>query len=480
VAQGGVKKPKGRAAKPARREAPSSAGRLREPLDPSAEALSVSLTFDARLAEVDIEQSLAHAEMLERQGILSADDLAAIQGGMSQIREELRAGSFPFRRALEDIHMNVEARLTELVGDAGRRLHTGRSRNDQVATDLRLYLRGETRAIVKLIDELRAALLTVADRELDTILPGYTHLQRAQPVRLAHHLLAYFEMFSRDRARFSDALARMDECPLGAGALAGTSLPIDRRHTAKALGFRAPSTNSLDAVASRDHALEFLSAAAISMTHLSRFAEEIVLWATPEFGFIELPDAFSTGSSLMPQKKNPDVAELIRGKTGRVVGDLMTLLTVVKGLPLAYNRDLQEDKEPLFDACDTLRACLLATARMLPAIGFRRDRMRAATRAGFLTATDAAEYLVRRGVPFRAAHEAVGRMVRELVESGQELHELTSQDLRRFHEAFGEDAPGALEPAGAVDARDLEGGPARNRVAAALRAAHKRLAHDRR
>ena len=461
------------------RETPSAGGRFKEPLDPSAEALGVSLHYDRRLAEVDIEGSLAHAEMLAKVGILTRADHAAIKAGMATILEELRAGTFPFRPELEDIHMNVETRLTELTGDPGRRLHTARSRNDQVATDVRLYLKRELGAFLGLLDDLRAALVSVAERELDTVLPGYTHLQRAQPIRLGHHLLAYFEMFTRDRGRFTDALRRLDESPLGAGALAGTSLPIDRAFTAARLGFRAPMANSMDAVASRDHLLEVLAAIAICQSHLSRISEEVVLWSTAEFGFIELPDSFSSGSSLMPQKKNPDVAELVRGKTGRTFGNLMSLLTTVKGLPLAYNRDLQEDKEPLFDSCDTLRLCLRATARMLPALTFRRDKMLAATRTGYLTATDAAEYLVRRGVPFRAAHETVGRMVRELIDEGRELHELQVQELRRYHEAFGDDATGALEPGGAVDARDLEGGPARRRVLAALKKAEKLLAKDR-
>jgi argininosuccinate lyase len=318
----------------------------------------------------------------------------------------------------------------------------------------------------------------VARREVDTVMPGYTHLQRAQPVRFAHHLLAYFEMFSRDRGRFADALQRMNECPLGAGALAGTSLPLDREATARALGFDAPMRNSIDAVASRDFALEFLAAGAILVAHLSRLAEEVVLWSTSEFGFVELPDAFSTGSSLMPQKKNPDVAELTRGKSGRVFGNLVALLTVVKGLPLAYNRDLQEDKEPIFDTCDTLRACLTAFARMLPALRFRRDAMRAATRRGSLTATDAAEHLVRRGVPFRTAHEVVGRLVGELAAAGRELGDLRPEELAAAHPAFA-GAHGILDPERAVEARQVTGGPARRRVLAALREAKRRLARDR-
>jgi argininosuccinate lyase len=448
-------------------------------LDPAAESLSVSLHFDARLAEVDVEGSQAHAEMLARQGLLSRKDLQAIRRGLNRILGEIRDGTFPWRPELEDVHMNIEVRLTELVGDAGRRLHAGRSRNDQVATDLRLYLRVEIETILRFVDDLRAALLRVARREVDTVMPGYTHLQRAQPVRLAHHFLAYFEMFSRDRERLEDALGRMDECPLGAGALAGTSLPIDRDATSELLGFGAPMRNSLDAVSSRDFALEFLAAGAILATHLSRLAEEIVLWSTTEFGFVELPDAFSTGSSLMPHKKNPDVAELIRGKAGRVFGNLVALLTVTKGLPLAYNRDLQEDKEPVFDTCDTLRMGLLAMARMLPALIFRREWMAQATHHGHLVATDLAEYLVRRGVPFRTAHEVVGKIVRACEDEGQELHDLGLAELRAFDERFGEDALEILDPAGAVEARDTDGGPSRRRVLAALRHAEKRLARDR-
>jgi len=384
-------------------------GRFRDDTDPAVERFSASVHFDRALARYDVRLSIAHARMLRKTGLLSSEDEAALLGGLEQIAGEIEADDFVLDPALEDVHMNIEARLRERIGPAAGRLHTGRSRNDQVATDLLLYLRDAAAAAERSIHGLRGVLLERAAEHLDTVLPGYTHLQRAQPVRLAHHWLAFVEMLGRDAERFRDLRGRTRLSPLGAGALAGTTLPLDRAETARALGFEAPAPNSMDAVASRDTGLEFLAAAAIAMVHLSRLAEEMVLWSTAEFGFIELADAYSTGSSLMPQKKNPDVPELVRGKAGRAIGNLVTLLTVMKGLPLTYNRDLQEDKEPIFDSAATLRDCLEVTAGAVATLRVDVERMRAAASDPMLLATDLAEALVREGVPFREAHEAVGR-----------------------------------------------------------------------
>jgi len=446
-------------------------GRFRQDTDPTVERFSASIDFDRALARYDLRLSAAHAAMLRQVGLLSDADEASLQQGLTRIAGELDANAFPFDPALEDIHMNIEARLGELVGPVAGRLHTGRSRNDQVATDLLLYLRDVTRAAERGLHGLRGVLIERAGEHLDTLLPGYTHLQRAQPVRLAHHWLAFVEMFGRDAARFRDLRARLGHAPLGAGALAGTTLPLDRQATARALGFDAPARNSMDAVASRDLALEFLADCAIACVHLSRLAEELVLWSTAEFGFIELADAYSTGSSLMPQKKNPDVPELVRGKSGRVIGNLVTLLTVLKGLPLTYNRDLQEDKEPVFDSAGTLRDSLEVTAGAVATLRVDIDRMRAAADDPMLLATDLAEVLVREGVPFREAHEAVGRTVAHCLEKDLDLRTLSLEDLRAFHAAFPAPARELLSLERALEQRSLPGGTARTTVAAALDAA---------
>jgi len=435
-------------------------GRFAEPVADFVLRYTASVGFDQRLALADIEGSLAHAAMLAAVGVLGADDLAAIERGMAQIGDEIRAGRFVWRLELEDVHLNIEARLTELVGDAGKRLHTGRSRNDQVATDTRLFLRGQIDAIDAELRRLQRALVELAARHTDTILPGYTHLQVAQPIVFGHHLLAYVEMLERDAERLADARRRVNRLPLGAAALAGTTYPIDRAAVARRLGFDEICRNSLDAVADRDFAVEFCAAAALAMTHLSRFAEEMILWVSPRFGFIELPDRFTTGSSIMPQKRNPDVPELARGKTGRVVGSLMTLLMIVKAQPLAYNKDNQEDKEPLFDAVDTLRDTLHAFAELVPGIVVHAPAMRQAAAQGYATATDLADHLVRSGMAFRDAHEAVGRAVRRAAERGCDLAELPLEELRRYAPDADAGALAALTLEASVAARDHPGGTA--------------------
>jgi argininosuccinate lyase len=453
-------------------------GRFREPTHPSVERFSASIGFDRALARYDIRGSLAHARMLGATGLIPAADAEAIVRGLEEIAEELEAGRFPFDPKLEDIHMNVEARLREKIGPVAGRLHTGRSRNDQVATDLLLYLRDAARAARRGIAALREVLIVRAGEHIETVLPGYTHLQRAQPVRLAHHWLAFERMLARDAARFSDLRGRLAEAPLGAGALAGSTLPLDRAATAAALGFAGPNPNSMDAVASRDAALEFLAAGAICMVHLSRLAEELVLWSSAEFGFVELADAYATGSSLMPQKKNPDVPELVRGKSGRAIGNLVALLTVLKGLPLTYNRDLQEDKEPLFDTARTLGDSLEVMAGALATLSVNVTRMRAAADDPLLLATDLAEALVREGVPFREAHEAVGKIVAHCVAGGRDLRTLARDELRGFHPAFASDAGALLSLERALEERALPGGPARARVREALDAAAVALAAE--
>jgi argininosuccinate lyase len=443
-------------------------GRFQSDTDPTVERFSASIHFDLALAQHDLRLSRAHAAMLRAQGLISAEDEASLQQGLDRVEAEVREGSLRIDPALEDIHMHVEARLGELVGTPAGRLHTGRSRNDQVATDLLLYLRETSKAAQRGLHEVRGVLVDRAREHLDTVLPGYTHLQRAQPVRLAHHWLAFVEMFGRDASRFHDLTARFRHSPLGSGALAGTTLPLDRESTAAALGFEGPSRNSMDAVASRDAGLEFLSACAITAVHLSRIAEELVLWSSAEFGFIELADAYSTGSSLMPQKKNPDVPELVRGKSGRVIGNLVTLLTIVKGLPLTYNRDLQEDKEPIFDSAATLRDCLEVTAGAVATLSVDTARMREAASDPMLLATDLAETLVREGVPFREAHEAVGRVVGHCVGTGSDLRSLSKADLQGFHPAFPGSAGELLSLERALEERSLPGGTARATVEAAL------------
>jgi argininosuccinate lyase len=450
------------------------AGRFQQATDPAVERFSASIHFDRALARYDVRGSIAHARMLGAQGIIPEGDVATLVSGLEAILQEIEGGSFPFDPRLEDIHMNVETRLAVLVGPVAGRLHTGRSRNDQVATDLALYLRDASEAAQRGVSVLRQVLLERAGEHLDTVLPGYTHLQRAQPVRLAHHWLAFVEMLERDAGRFVDLRARLDRSPLGAGAIAGSTLAIDRSHTARALGFTAPTRNSMDSVASRDLALEFLAAAAICMVHLSRLAEELVLWSTSEFGFIELADAFSTGSSLMPQKKNPDTAELVRGKSGRAIGNLVALLTVMKGLPLTYNRDMQEDKEPIFDTAATLADCLEVMAGAIATLRVNVGRMRTAAEDPMLLATDLAEALVREGVPFREAHEAIGRVVAHCIEKEIDLRSLSQQELCAFHPAFPAGAAALTSLERALEERRLVGGTARATVAAALEEAKLR------
>ncbi|HEY7602047.1 MAG TPA: argininosuccinate lyase [Methylomirabilota bacterium] len=443
-------------------------GRFTEPADTSARAFTASLSFDHRLWPQDLQGSEAWARALAKGGILSEAELDAILRGLAEVRHELETGAFPYRIELEDIHMNIERRLIEKIGAVGGKLHTGRSRNDQIALDMRLWLRGEIDAIRAALREVQAALVEQAERHRDCPMPGYTHLQRAQPVLLAHHLLAYVFMLGRDRERLADARRRLDVCPLGAAALAGTTVPIDRQALAQALGFRAAAANSMDAVSDRDFALEFCAAAAIAATHLSRLAEELVLWATAEFGFVELPDAYATGSSIMPQKKNPDVAELVRGKTGRVYGDLVRLLTVMKGLPLAYHSDMQEDKEAFFDAADTLRGTLGILAPFLRALRFRTERLRALAGESFSTATDLAGYLVQRGLPFREAHEVVGRAVRLALDRGVRLEALPLDALRALSPLFGPDFREAASVEASLAARSVYGGTAPEAVARSL------------
>ena len=437
-------------------------------LDPIAAEVNASVTFDHRLLPHDVAGSIAHAEMLAAQGLISSADARSIVEGLRRVEHQLASGELPWDAALEDVHMNVEARLVDAIGDAGRRLHTGRSRNDQVATDLRLYALAAAEKLIDGIDALRHALIAQARAHVDTLMPGYTHLQRAQPVRLAHHLLAYDAMLSRDRSRIADAAWRTDESPLGSGALAATTLPIDREHTARALGFSDVTHNSLDAVGDRDFAIELVAACALVQVHLSRLGEELVLWSSQEFGFVRIGEAYCSGSSLMPQKMNPDLAELVRAKTGRVAGAWVALITIVKGLPLAYNKDLQETQEPLYDAVETVTSCLAIARGMIASLVFDTTRMRAAIDAGHLVATELADYLVTKNVPFREAHDIAGHLVRVATEKGVELGALDLQTLRAAHPAFEADVAGWLDPVRAVDRRDIVGGPARDRVLAEI------------
>ncbi len=450
-------------------------GRFGEPLDRLTQRFNASVGFDRRLAEFDIQGSLAHARMLRRCGILGAEDLRDIERGMATIVEEVRSGCFAWSIELEDVHYNIEHRLTELVGDAGKRLHTARSRNDQVATDLRLWLRAEIDALSAILKRLRARIVGLAERHAGTLMPGFTHLQVAQPVTFGHHMMAYYEMFTRDAARLADCRRRVNRLPLGASALAGTSYPIDREGVARELGFDGVCENSLDAVSDRDFAIEFLAAGAIAMAHVSRLAEELILWTNPRFGFVAIADRFCTGSSIMPQKKNPDVPELMRGKTGRVYGALMALLTLVKAQPLAYNKDNQEDKEPLFDAADTLRDVLTILAELLGGVEPRPERMRQALAEGFATATDLADYLVRKGLAFRDAHEVVARAVRAAEAEGKDLAELTIERLRAFSPLVGEDVHAVLTPEGSAASRAHVGGTAPEAVRAAIARARASL-----
>jgi argininosuccinate lyase len=440
------------------------------------EAINASIDFDVRLITQDIQGSKAHAAMLASQGIISQADGDAILAGLDRVLAEAAAGRLPKSRALEDVHMNVEARLGELIGEAAGRLHTARSRNDQVATDLRLWVRDAIDRLDGGLQRLQAILIGRAEEHADAVMPGFTHLQTAQPVTLGHHLLAYVEMLGRDRGRMADCRRRLNECPLGAAALAGTSFPIDRRMTAEALGFDRPAANSLDAVSDRDFAIEFLAAAALTAVHLSRLAEEIVLWCAEPFGFIRLADEFSTGSSIMPQKRNPDAAELVRAKVGRIAGALTSLLMVMKGLPLAYGKDMQEDKEPVFDAADTLELCLAATAGMMASATFDRARMRAAACRGFAAATDLADWLVReKGLPFRRAHHIVGALVKAAEARGQGLEDLDLESMRQVEPSLSEEVYGVLDIDQVVQRRTSEGGTAPVRVRAACAEARRRF-----
>ena len=456
--------------------AKSWSGRFAEPVSPLVKRYTASVDFDRRLALVDIRGSLAHARMLAATGVLSAEDVGAIERGLATIKDEIERGEFAWSSDLEDVHFNIEKRLTSLVGDAGKQLHTGRSRNDQVATDLRLWLREETDALIASLVALRRAFIDLAEAHAATIMPGYTHLQVAQPVTFGHHLLAYEAMFARDAERLADARRRLNRLPLGSAALAGTSFPIDRQRVAAELGFEALCTNSLDAVSDRDFAIEFLAAAALAMTHVSRFAEELVWWTNPRFAFVTLADRFCTGSSIMPQKKNPDVAELARGKTGRVTGHLVALLTLMKGQPLAYNRDNQEDKEPLFDAVDTLSDTLaILTDLVAGGIAVNADRMREAAAEGHSTATDLADYLVRKGLPFRDAHEVVALAVRHAESRGVGLDALPLAELQKFAPVIAADVHAVLTLEGSVASRNHPGGTAPEQVRAAIAAARRAL-----
>jgi len=441
----------------------------------STESYTESISFDHRLWPYDIEGSIAHARMLAKQKIISSREASLIIKGLNEIAIELEKGTFRFSPSLEDIHMNIEAALIRKIGPAGGKLHTARSRNDQVALDLRLYLRKETKEIIALLRNFQKTLVTIAGHHTNTLIPGYTHLQKAQPIVLAHHLLAYVEMLSRDNDRFSELLKRIDVMPLGACAMAGTSLPTDRAYVAKLLGFRQIASNSMDAVSDRDFAIEFLSASSITMMHMSRLSEEIVLWSTDEFSFIEISDAFTTGSSIMPQKKNPDVAELARGKTGRVYGNLMGLLTLMKGLPLTYNRDMQEDKLPVFDTVDTLKGTLSIMNEMLRNTSFRKDRMKTSTLSGFLTATDIAEYLVSKGMPFRDAHEVTGKIVRHCIETDTSLGEIPVDTYRSFSNLFGKDIYRVVRVDESVKNKRSQGGTSYSQVAKQIKKHVNRL-----
>jgi argininosuccinate lyase len=450
-------------------------GRFSEPVSDLVKRYTASVFFDQRMATQDIRGSLAHAKMLARQGIIAAQDLADIERGMAQIAGEIERNEFVWSLDAEDVHLNIEKRLTALVGDAGKRLHTGRSRNDQVATDIRLWLRDSIDAIDGLLKSFQSALLDMAETHAETPLPGFTHLQVAQPVTFGHHLLAYVEMLARDRTRFADCRRRMNRLPLGAAALAGTTFPIDREFVARELGFDGVCENSLDAVSDRDFAIEFCAAASLVMTHVSRLSEELILWMSPRVGFIDLADRFCTGSSIMPQKKNPDVPELARGKTGRVYGHLMGLLTLMKGQPLAYNKDNQEDKEPLFDTADTIVDTLRIFADLVPGIRVKPEAMAAALRQGFATATDLADHLVKKGLPFRDAHEAVARAVRAAEAKGCDLADLSLAEMKQFSPLIADDVFAVLTVAGSLAARDHIGGTAPAQVKAAIARARKHL-----
>ncbi|CAE6494422.1 Argininosuccinate lyase [Nitrosomonas nitrosa] len=450
-------------------------GRFNEPVSQLVQRYTASVSFDNRLAEYDIQGSLAHARMLASTGIISQADFSAIEQGLGQIREEIRNNNFDWQIELEDVHLNIEKRLTALIGDAGKRLHTARSRNDQVATDIRLYLRASIDEIISLIKSMQQVLLDIAERHSETVMPGFTHLQVAQPVSFGHHLLAYHEMLQRDTERLFDCRKRVNRLPLGAAALAGTSYPIDRDMVAQLLGFDGICRNSLDAVSDRDFAIEFCACAALIMTHLSRFSEELIIWMSPAFSFIQLADRFCTGSSIMPQKKNPDVPELVRGKTGRVNGHLVALLTLMKSQPLAYNKDNQEDKEPLFDAVDTLTDTLRVYTEMLAGITVNQDTLRQAAMKGYATATDLADYLVKKGIPFRDAHEIVAQTVRFAETKHRDLSELTLEELKKFSPVIEEDIYSVLSLEGSMKSRNHPGGTAPEQVLKAISHARQAL-----
>jgi argininosuccinate lyase len=450
-------------------------GRFTEATASSAEIFSASIHFDMRLYRHDIAGSQAHAKMLAKVGLISGVELEQILSGLSEIKAEIESNTFVFRPELEDIHMNIEKALVEKIGQAGEKLHTARSRNDQVALDMRLYLRDESQHIVSLISDMQKGFVGLARKYLGFIMPGYTHLQRAQPVLLSHHLLAYYEMFNRDKARLSDCLKRINVLPLGSGALAGTSLPIDRDFVARELGFPEVSANSMDAVSDRDFIVEFLAACGLIQIHLSRLSEELVLWTSQEYSFVEIADRYCTGSSIMPQKKNPDMPELIRGKSGRVVGNLMSVLTMLKGLPMTYNRDLQEDKEPVFDTVDTVNQSLTVMAELLSGISFNRKTLEHATDKGFMTATDLAEYLVRENIPFRQAHSIVGKAVAFCIAESRELTDLTLKELQGFSNVIAEDVFEVLGAEGSINSRNTSGGTATAQVQKALEKAETDL-----
>ncbi|MEE8329875.1 MAG: argininosuccinate lyase [Thermodesulfovibrionia bacterium] len=451
------------------------AGRFKEKTEKAVEVFTSSISFDKRLWEYDINGSIAHAKMLKKQKIISSKDAGAILQGLNNIKQEIESGRFNFTDNMEDVHMNIENALINKIGIPGQKLHTARSRNDQVALDLRLFIREEINKIKGLIRNFQTILVALAEKYIDVAMPGYTHLQRAQPVLLSHYFLAYFEMFERDIGRFEDCMQRVNILPLGSGALAGTSLPVDRKYVARLLKFPAISKNSLDAVSDRDFVVEFLSASSVLMVHLSRLSEELVLWSSEEFGFIELPDAYSTGSSIMPQKKNPDVPELVRGKAGRVFGHLLTLLVLLKGLPLAYNRDLQEDKEPLFDTIDTVKACLSVLTKMMPKIRFNKKTMEKAAEGGFSTATDLAEYLVKKGVPFRKAHGITGKIVKYCLEKKKNLGNLDLEEFKRFSEMIEKDVFNYLTIDASISKKGHYGGTAKKRVIGRIKQINRAL-----
>jgi len=450
-------------------------GRFQKNTDKKVDDFNSSIRFDKRMYRQDIKGSIAHAKMLGNQGIIPKEDSVKIIDGLKDILKEIEAGNVSFDIDAEDIHMNVEKLLTEKIGDAGKRLHTGRSRNDQVALDVRMYLKEETEEISAMVKHLMNVLVELASEHIDTIMPGYTHLQKAQPITLAHHLLAYFEMFKRDYTRLADCYDRMNVMPLGSGALAGTTYPLDREFVAKELGFKEVTMNSLDGVSDRDFAIELSGVLSIIMMHLSRFCEELILWSSHEFSFVEMDDAFSTGSSIMPQKKNPDVAELIRGKTGRVYGHLMGLLTTMKGIPLAYNKDMQEDKEPIFDAVDTVKLCIPVFCDMIATMKVRCNKMREGAKGGFTNATDLADYLVKKGMPFREAHSVVGRMVFYCIEKNINLDDLSLTQMKNFSDCIEDDIYDAISMETCVNERKVIGGPAKEMVEKAIEKAKQFL-----